>query len=124
MTGAGGSTPAPGSATVPQGSRHHPAPDSCRWEIHQPAVALSPRPENDEASGYHHSSPSRQYSVHANQAARVTEISLESDHGTGLRGCDGITGCHHYVGKIREEDGNSARLRIVKIVKISTFLYD
>ncbi len=69
--------------------------------------------ENDEASGRHHSSPSRQYSVHANQAARVIEISLESDHGTGLRGCDGI---HH--GKKTESPQD---LELLKLLRFQRF---
>jgi hypothetical protein len=50
-----------------------------------PAAALSICPPYEDKASRH-----RQYSAHANQAARVTEISLESDHGTGLRSCDGI----------------------------------
>jgi hypothetical protein len=86
ITGAGGPTPAPGNATVPQGACHHPAPNLCRYEVHRPAAVLSIRPPYDDEASRH-----RHFSAHANQAAHVTEVSLESDHRTDLRGGDGIS---------------------------------
>ncbi len=82
----------------------------------QPAAALSIHPSyEDEASRRHHSSPNRLFSAHANQAAHVNR-----DITRGRP--------PHRPSRLRrnpppEEDGKSARFRIVKIVQISTFLY-